>query len=231
MIAIDADNLSDALSKIPDVNRLVCLRIPGKQYYDTVESLTRYILKEKESFWAYITATRPFESFIRRFREINTAGNVKYVDVISHAANVAQKDDRCSYIPSPTMLEYIIMELEDIFETVPSGYTKFVVIDSLTTLTIYNDPEVVVEFFYQMVNKTASAHAHVISLLVKEECDRRFIDRILHLHDEIVEIEEKEHEEDITQSSSTKKRETEREKIIREMDWDHEKDLFKENRI
>lgn len=227
MITAAPADLSEVMSRIPEADRLLNITIPGKKYYDTVEALTRHILQKRDSYWVYVTATRPFESFVRRYREIGNATNIKYVDVISHASNVAQKDSRCSYIPSPTMLEHVLIELEVIFDETPSGYNKFVVIDSLTNLTVYNNPDIVVEFFYQLINKTASIHANVVSLLVEEECSSRFAEQILHLHDEMIKIQDIQKSD----SSSEGKEVTEREKIIKKMDWNHDEDFFKENRI
>ena len=222
MISSSTTNLIETLSKIPGSDRLICIVIPGKKYHDTVNALTEYVLNKKDDFWVYVTITKPFESFIRRFRNISAAGNIKYVDCISQAANVVRKDDRCSYVDSPVMLENIIMEIEDVSKRIPAGYGKYVVIDSLTTLTIYNDEEMVIEFFYQLVNKTAALQASIISLVIEEEAPEKFVDRISHVNDEIIKI---------TDKMQPVKEKVEKEEIVKMEDWDREKDFFKENRI
>ena len=57
---------------------------------------------------------------------------------------------------------------------------KYLVIDSLSSLLIYNDPSLVTEFFTHLTNRTRLSEIHTISLAIEEEVDDR-INKVLYL--------------------------------------------------
>ena len=85
--------------------------------------------------------------------------------------------------------EKISMEIINIFHdaNVEENINKYLVIDSLSALMIYNDPETVTEFFYHLINKTRTENIHSISLVVEEEETNKYLNKIIFLNDKILE--------------------------------------------
>ena len=76
----------------------------------------------------------------------------------------------------------------NIFKEVDDNTTKYLVIDSLTNLIIYNDPEIVTEFFYHIINRTRAKNIHTISLAIEEEALDKYLNRLIYLNDKILKV-------------------------------------------
>jgi pyruvate-formate lyase-activating enzyme len=53
---------------------------------------------------------------------------------------------------------------------------------------IYNDPTLVTEFFYQLLNKTRAEDVHTISLVVEEGELDKYINKLIYLNDKIIKV-------------------------------------------
>ena len=73
------------------------------------------------------------------------------------------------------MLEKLGIEIINIFKEVDENVNKYLLLDSLSTLIIYNDPEIVTEFFYHLANKSRAKNIHTISLAIEEEEVDRYL--------------------------------------------------------
>jgi hypothetical protein len=62
------------------------------------------------------------------------------------------------------------------------------VIDSISNLIVYNDSEIVREFFYHIINRTRARGIHTISLAVEEEGIESQINRLMYLNDKILKV-------------------------------------------
>jgi len=81
------------------------------------------------------------------------------------------------------MLEKIILETLNNFKGMKRDLDKYIVIDSLSALMIYNDPEIIREFMSLVMNKSRSENIHVVSILVEEEMDSS---KLIQLNDKII---------------------------------------------
>jgi archaellum biogenesis ATPase FlaH len=81
------------------------------------------------------------------------------------------------------MLEKIILEILNNFKGMKRDLDKYIVIDSLSALMIYNDPEIIREFMTLVMNKSRSENIHVVSILVEEEMDSS---KLIQLNDKII---------------------------------------------
>jgi hypothetical protein len=81
------------------------------------------------------------------------------------------------------------MEIMHIFRDVKETAKRYLVLDSLSALMIYNNPEIVKEFFQHLTNKTRAENIHTISIVVEEEMDEN-INKIIFLNDKIIKVKE-----------------------------------------
>lgn len=182
------EGLKERISTSISMYESLGIVLPGTNYVDLIQALFGCIKEHPNDAWVYITVTRPFESFIRLFGDISRYPNVTFVDCISRASGIVRKDDQCVYIESPTMLEKVMMEVMNLFSRAPENVGKFLILDSLSTLMIYNDPSLVTEFFYQLLNKTRSENIHSISLVVEEGEGDKYINKLIYLNDKILKV-------------------------------------------
>jgi hypothetical protein len=138
--------------------------------------------------WVYVSVTKPYDTLVKQYEYLEEAKNIKFIDCISRAAGILRSDDNCVYIESPTMLEKLGLEIINTFKEVDEGTQKYLVIDSLSNLIIYNDPDIVTEFFYHIVNRTRAKDIHTISLAIEEEGLEQHLNRLIYLNDKILKV-------------------------------------------
>lgn len=181
------DGLKERVSKAITINQSVGIVFPGNNYSDLVRALFEYMYSRPEDAWIYVTITRPYENIIKQFGDLSNNKNIKFIDCISRAAGISKVDPNCIFIESPTMLEKLGLEIINIFKKVDEDTNKYLVIDSLSNLIIYNDPEIVTEFFYHMINKTRVRNIHTVTLAIEEEVDK-YLNKLIYLNDKILKV-------------------------------------------
>ena len=184
------DGLKERISNAIKINQSIGIVLPGNNYSDLIQALFERIHSDPEEAWVYVTVTKPYENLIKQFEFLSTDKNIKIVDCISRVAGISKPASNCVFLESPSMLEKLGLEIINIFKEVDDKVSRYLVMDSLSNLIIYNDPELVTEFFYQMINKTRARDVHIISLALEEEGMDTHINRLIYLNDKILKVKD-----------------------------------------
>jgi len=182
------DGLKERISNAIKMNQSIGILLPINNYSELIQALFERIHSDSEDAWVYVTVTKPYENLVRQFPYIATDKNIKIIDCISRAAGISKPATNCVFIESPSMLEKLGLEIINLFKEVDPEVNKYLIMDSLSNLIIYNDPDLVTEFFYQMINKTRAKDIHIISLALEEEGMDRHINRLVYLNDKILKV-------------------------------------------
>jgi KaiC/GvpD/RAD55 family RecA-like ATPase len=182
------DGLKERISNAIITNQSIGIILPGGNYPDLVKSLFEHIRSNPDEAWVYVTVTKPSENFFNEFEFLEECKNIRFIDCISRAAGISKVKHKCVLIESPTMLEKLVIEIMDIYKEVDVKTKKFLVIDSLTNLIIYNDPEIVTEFFYLLINRTRAKNVHMVSIAIEEEELDKYLNRLIYLNDKILKV-------------------------------------------
>ena len=182
------DGLKERISNAIQINQSVGILLPGNNYADLVQALFERIHDNTDEFWVYLTVTKPYDNLTKQYEYLKQSNNVKFIDCISRAAGISRADQNCIFVESPTMLEKISLEIMNQFKEVGDNATKYLVIDSLSNMIIYNDPEIVTEFFYHILNRTRAKDIHMISLAIEEEGLNQHLNRLIYLNDKILKV-------------------------------------------
>lgn len=182
------DGLKERISNAIKTNQSIGIILPGSNYPDLIQSLFEHINKNHDEAWVYVTVNKPSENFFNDFDFLQDCRNIRFIDCISRAAGITKVDHNCVLIESPTMLEKLVIEIMNLFKDVDAKTKKYLVIDSLTNLIIYNDPEIVTEFFYLIINRTRTKNIHLISIAIEEEEFDKYLNRLIYLNDKILKV-------------------------------------------
>jgi hypothetical protein len=182
------DGLRERISNAIKINQSIGIILPGPNYPELIQALFERIHNAPEEAWVYVTITKPCNTLIDEFDFLQETQNLKFIDCISRAAGITETGSNCILIESPTMLEKLGLEIMNVFKEVDENTQKYLVIDSLTNLIIYNDPEIVTEFFYHIINRTRVRNIHTISLAIEEEELDKYLNRLIYLNDKILKV-------------------------------------------
>jgi hypothetical protein len=183
MVDVRLDNIRDKVSAAIRVHQSVGVQLPENLHNDLLESMFNSMCSNSHDSWTFVTVSKPFDFLSRTYKDISQSNNIRFIDCISRAAGISSSSNNCIYIDSPVMLERLILEILNSFKGVKHDGDKFVIIDSLSALLIYNDPEIVREFSALLMNRGRTENIHIISLLVEEETTSN---KLIQLNDKII---------------------------------------------
>ena len=182
------DGLKERISNAVKVNQSIAIVLPISNYPDLIQAMFEHIVTNPEDAWVYVSVTKPYETLVKQYEFLEESKNIKFIDCISRAAGITKPSSNCTYIESPTMLERLSLEIMNIFKEVGPNTKKYLVIDSISNLIIYNDPEIITEFFYHIINRTRARDIHTISLAIEEEGLDQHLNRLVYLNDKILKV-------------------------------------------
>ena len=174
------DGLKERISNAMAISQSTGIILPGSNYSDLTQALFECMSSRPEDAWVYVTITRPYESIVKKFGDMQDKKNIRFIDCISQAAGISKVDPNCIFIESPALLEKLMMEIMSIFRDVGDEVQKYLIIDSLSSLSVYNDVSLVAEFFTHLTNRTRLTGIHSVSLAIEEEMDSN-INKIIYL--------------------------------------------------
>jgi len=174
------DGLKERIANAVSTNQSTGIIIPSNNYSDLICSLFEYMDTKPDAIWVYLTITKPFESIFDDYSNLINNQNIIFIDCISHAAGISKEKSNCIYIESPSQLESILLEIMNSYKNTDDKKNKYLIIDSLSSLVIYNDAPLVTEFFTHLINRTRLSDITTISLTIEEELNDN-IRKILYL--------------------------------------------------
>lgn len=183
MVDAVIEGIKDRVSVAIKVNQSVGIQVPENRHDDLLEALFNFMLSNPNDVWTFVTASDTYDHISKTFKEISEHSNIKFIDCISRAAGISELQSNCTYVESPTMLEIVSLEIMNNFRGVDDEVEKYVVIDSLSALMVYNDSEVIREFVSLLTSRARSRNIHIVTTLVEEEADSN---RLIQMNDKIV---------------------------------------------
>lgn len=183
MVDAVIEGIKDRVSVAIKVNQSVGIQVPENRHGDLLEALFNFMLSNPNDVWTFVTASDTYDHISKTFKEISEHSNIKFIDCISRAAGISELQSNCTYVESPTMLEIVSLEIMNNFRGVDDEVEKYVVVDSLSALMVYNDSEVIREFVSLLTSRARSRNIHIVTILVEEEVDSN---RLIQMNDKIV---------------------------------------------
>jgi archaellum biogenesis ATPase FlaH len=183
MVDAVIEGIRERIAAAIQVNQSVGIQVPENRHGDLQEAIFDSMCRNTHTTWTYVTVSKTFDYLSKTFKEGTKQSNIKFIDCISRSAGISEGSPNCIYVESPVMLEKMILEILNNFKGMKRDLDKFIVIDSLSALMIYNDPEIIREFMSVVMNRSRSENIHVVSILVEEEMDSS---KLIQLNDKII---------------------------------------------
>jgi hypothetical protein len=164
--------------------------LPSNNYNNLTNALFELIKDKKDHPWIYVTITKPFHILKNEYKDIINDSNIYFIDCVSRAAGIQAIDPCCFFLDSPSQLEKLILEIVSYVKQNKNQGEPYIVLDSLSSLILYNDDLLVTEFFTHLNNNLILENAHSISLCLEEEMNSA-MNKMLYLKNEkIIKVKE-----------------------------------------
>ncbi len=145
-------------SKISDFEnqRVIMITAKSENHIPVISNMAQKLVNEKKMGGVYLSITKPSDGISSILSAANVStDDVYFIDCISLMAGKAQggpPNEKVTYIENPSSLEEISMYLDRMLAKVKSE-KKFLFMDSLSSLLIYNTDKSVKEFTHYLINK------------------------------------------------------------------------------
>ncbi|HXY12487.1 MAG TPA: hypothetical protein VEJ85_03220 [Thermoplasmata archaeon] len=166
-------DLGERLRALPS-GSAVALKLDPREYADhyfaVLNATLRDVGSDVDAHTIYLTVTNP-AAFVWTLAEALDVpkDRISFVDAISHIMmNYANPLPNATYVESPRALEEIMLRIEFLLRKFPHPRT-IVVVDSVNSLAIHNQPELLSEFFHILLNNLKSRQVLTIVLETTEE--------------------------------------------------------------
>lgn len=183
MVDAVIEGIRERVASAIQVNQSVGIQVPENRHGDLLEAIFDSMCRNTHDIWTFVTVSKTFDYLSKVFKDATRNPNIKFIDCISRSAGINDIPTNCTFIESPVMLEKILLEILNNFKGMKRELDKYIIIDSLSALMIYNDPEIIREFVSLVMNKSRAENIHVVSILVEEEMDSN---KIIQLNDKII---------------------------------------------
>jgi hypothetical protein len=169
---------------------VVLFIIDAKKYHKIHPKVLRMIIEERCFAGIYITINKPYNTLIKYLKEnkINTK-NIFFIDAISRVVggNIRMTKD-CLYIPSPTQLTDLAIAMTQALESMKHKENKFIFLDSLSTLLIYNSFEVTAKFVHFIITRLRVFGLVGLIISIEKQIDERMLNILIEMCDKVVEV-------------------------------------------
>lgn len=180
--------IESELKNLPE-NFVVMAIVPFKHFEEANLHLLSILMKKPDVQGSYITVNKPYKSMVQLLERKNiNARNLFFIDCITEKIYEKAEDaKKCYFVGSPSNLTEIGIALDPVFK---EGKHKFVFLDSLDTLTVYNSTESVIRFAHFLTSKVRLHNLSGVLLSVHENSDERLVTELAQFCDKVIDLRE-----------------------------------------
>lgn len=178
--------IEEELKGLPE-KFIVLVITPLQKFQETsMKMLDTMINRYKNG--SYVTINKPYQSMVKILESNNISDrNVFFIDCITQYLREKEAISRnCRFVDSPSNLTEVGIILDPIIK---DDIHKFLIIDSLDTMTVYNELETVIKFAHYITGKLRFHDMSGVLLAVKEKSDERFISELGQFCDKVITID------------------------------------------
>ncbi len=177
--------VTDETIKWPETKPVALFLTDGGGYKEAFVKIAESLIADHDG-GVIITANRPTAT-LRPSLDADLS-QVTFVDCISSMTGIMPPMERgVIHIESPTMLEKMALRAERALRAVP-GDRRFLLLDSLSTLAVYNGPAAVRELTHNLVTRLRMLGVTGAFVLVQNQTDAMLVDAVRPLCDETVNL-------------------------------------------
>lgn len=158
--------------------------INPENYFKKIISILKRDVKDETLI--YVTTNKPYSSLMNLFKAENIRSKVFFVDCISKMVmgKTAEEDvENCSFVDSPQSLTSLSIAINETMKHIAGK--KILLVDSLSTLLIYNDAATIGRFSNFLINKMNAFDVDIIVLTLESDIDKDIIRKIQSFVDEV----------------------------------------------
>ncbi len=167
------------------VNGEANLFLINPEHYSLTRKLLLKLISKKKSI--YITLNKPAEFlFHLAEKEKISLDKIHFIDMISALSLEKENTEKISFLNSPNALSESLIELDSVLKKTNA---EIILFDSISTLLVYNEKNLVEKFLHTLVSKINQLNAIGVFLFVESKEYNEPIQTIEQFCDKIIKLE------------------------------------------
>lgn len=161
---------------------LLLLTVDAKNYNETTIDTLRFLINEQHVPGVYVTLNKPFEVIQRNMQNNNIDPRIMiFIDATSRPGGV-KKIENCLAIGSPEKLSDISVAMDQAINALQAD-DKFLIFDSINTLSIFNKQATVARFIHFLAGKIREWKIKGIIITLEKETEQSLLDELTQFSD------------------------------------------------
>jgi hypothetical protein len=182
--------IEQKLEELP--TEFIALIVSSADIYSIAQEIALKVLIAKKGMCGtYVTFNRPYSTLkVAIEAQGLDLSNMFFIDLITESAG-GKADrgagERCFFVSSPKNLTELSILMEQAMLRLPRE-KRFVFIDSISTMLIYNDQDTVLRFIHSLTGKMRLLGITGIIFLLEKESDEKFRAQVAQFCDRVITI-------------------------------------------
>lgn len=182
-------NIKEEIECLAD-NPIVTFLVPTNTYVQTNIEILKALVNEKKLPGIYITVNKPYTDIINFLRKngINSS-RIFFIDLVTKLTKEQpSRIDNCLFMESPESLTDLSIALGEAVRSIKGN--KFVFLDTLSTLLIYNKAETVTKFMHFLTSKLRGWDVQGIIISLTKETKPELQAELAQFCDKVIDLDE-----------------------------------------
>jgi KaiC/GvpD/RAD55 family RecA-like ATPase len=172
--------MDEALLKRIDNNELVLLVTPSEQVESVNAEVMKHFVNSKDSYVIYTTFTKPYETVLKNFKKdgIKT-DKIFFIDCATPITGSSEiVNNKKAIFCSPHSLTNISISLKSALKNMSEKQNKVLVLDTITTLMLYNKKQAVVRFIHNLSGNIRKYGVKSLIFTLSGEDDKKIVSEL-----------------------------------------------------
>ena len=159
-----------------------------KEYHKTNTMLLKLLVNYEKMSGIYITVNKPFLTLYEELKEAGVnVDNIFFIDCITKTAGGKPTvTENCLFMSSPRNLTELAIALTQAINSMGGSGDRFLFLDSLSTLLIYNTSDTIAQFSHFLVTRIRLCGLKGIFISIKRDVDEKLLATLSEFVDEVI---------------------------------------------
>ncbi len=161
---------------------IILITVNAKNYQNAALDIVKFLVNEQGVPGVYVTLNKPYDIMQRLFSSNNIDPRlIIFIDATSRTEG-SKKIENCLYIGNPEKLSDISVAMEQAIRALPTT-EKFLIFDSLNTLSIFNKATTVARFMHFLTGKMREWKIKGVIITLEKETEQALLDELTQFAD------------------------------------------------
>ena len=165
---------------------ILLITVSAKSYQKTAIDIVKLLVNEQNIPGVYVTLNKPYEIMQRALTSNNIDTRlIIFIDAASRTET--RKIGNCLYIGSPEKLSDMSVAMDQAIKALPTD-EKFMIFDSLNTLSIFNKSSTVARYIHFLTSKMREWKIKGIIITLEKETEPALLDELTQFSDVRIDV-------------------------------------------